>query len=191
MRRLFGLEAGAKSIRSYEGLIIPGLLQTEDYARALANSDIGRVRLVDAEGYIAARMRRQERMTGDDALKITAVISEAALTQVVGSVDILRRQLLHLAALMRNNPDKIDVRIILFSTPYRTIQSGSPFDILDFSSPVLPEVAWHESIAVHGIIDDPSKVRQLSILFARAHSTDAQSRADSLALIERTASELP
>ncbi len=185
-RRLFGLEYGAESIQSYEGLIIPGLLQTEDYARAIMASDIARIRPLDAELYIEARMRRQQRLIGEDPIHLTALIHQAALDQLTGDESVTHGQLLHLGRMAREHPDSIDIRIVPFIAGNRPILSGSPFHIIYFASPVLSPVAWHESVATRGIIDDMSRVRELRILFERQVES-ALSRDDSLSLIDRTA----
>ncbi|BDT89655.1 transcriptional regulator [Nocardia cyriacigeorgica] len=185
--RLFGLEHGAKSVQSYEGLIIPGLLQTVDYMRAIMESDLARIRPVDADLYIEARLNRQKRLAGDDPLDLTALIHEAALHQVTGSPEVMLGQLRHLSAIAQT--DTVEVRIVPFSAAVRPILSGSPFHIIHFASPVLPSLAWHESVATRGIIDDSVRVRELRILFGRQLDL-ALSPDDSLALIDRMADAL-
>ncbi|WP_431953299.1 DUF5753 domain-containing protein [Nocardia lijiangensis] len=185
--RLFGLEHGAKSVQSYEGLIVPGLLQTVDYARAIMDSDIARIRPVDADLYIEARMKRQERLGGDDPLDLTALIHEAALHQLTGSKEVALGQLRHLTAIGRT--DTVDIRIVPFSATVRPILSGSPFHIIHFASPMLPSLAWHESVATRGIIEDVSRVRELRILFDRQLDL-ALSPEDSLTLIEQVADRI-
>ncbi len=92
-----GLETAATSIVDYESSFVPGLLQTEDYARAVveailydAPSDLIRQR-------VEARMRRQELLTGDSPPKLWAIIDEAALHRSVGGPDVMRAQLEALA----------------------------------------------------------------------------------------------
>ncbi|MBF6062998.1 transcriptional regulator [Nocardia terpenica] len=188
-RRLFGLEHGAQSIRSYEALIIPGLLQTEEYARAIMTSDIARVRPVDAGLYIEVRLKRQRRLIGEDPLHLTAIISEAALVQQTGGRAVLHSQLDHLATLICERPDTIDIRVVPFSASRRPILSGSPFHLIDFASPMLPTVAWHESVATRGIIDDATRVRELRIIYENQLEL-ALSRDESLALIRQAADRL-
>jgi len=86
IQRLFGLEQGARQIRAYESLLIPGLLQTADYARAIMTSDIT-VRPVEVEQRVAARLRRQQRLHGDNPLNLTVIISEATLKQQHSQLD--------------------------------------------------------------------------------------------------------
>ncbi len=188
-RRLFGLEHGAESIQSYEGLIVPGLLQTEDYARAIMASDIARIRPVDAELYIDARMKRQQRLVGEDPLKLAALIHEGALRQITGDESVSRGQLRHLHAMGTKHGGTIDIRIVPFTARHRPIVSGSPFHIVYFASPVLSPVAWHESVATRGIIDDAARVRELRILFERQFES-ALSREDSLTLIAQMADRI-
>lgn len=185
-RRLFGLEHGAESIATYEALVIPGLLQTEDYARAIMASDVARIRPLDTDLYIEVRMRRQKLLIGDDPLHLTALIHQAALEQLTGDQAVMHGQLRHLAEMLRNHETTIDIRIVPFTAAIRPILSGSPFHILYFASPMLSPVAWHESVVARGVIDDASRVRELRILFERQVDL-ALSREDSLTLIERTA----
>ncbi len=70
LQRFFGLEHGAQAIRTYESLLIPGLLQTEEYARAIMAADVA-IRQVEVDQRVEVRMRRQERLGDDDPLHLT------------------------------------------------------------------------------------------------------------------------
>src|SRR3954469_18170831 len=112
VQRLFGLEQGARSIRDHESLLIPGLLQTADYIRAIMMPAVT-LPQVEVDQRVEARLRRQERLSDpDDPFKLTAVISEAALRQQIGGRKVLRQQLVHLAELIESHPRKLDVRVI-------------------------------------------------------------------------------
>jgi transcriptional regulator with XRE-family HTH domain len=87
------LESAAMLIRTYEGQLVPGLLQTEDYMRAViggANLDESPE---EAERRVALRMARQTLLTRPDAPRLWAVIDEAALRRPVGSPEVMRGQL--------------------------------------------------------------------------------------------------
>jgi transcriptional regulator with XRE-family HTH domain len=86
------LETEAVAVRNFELALIPGLLQTEGYARALFALDSAQVR----EGHLKIRMGRVERLTGSNALRLHAVVDQSALTRPVGGPDVLRAQLRHL-----------------------------------------------------------------------------------------------
>jgi len=186
---LWGLEAGAEEIRSYESLLIPGLLQTEEYMRALIEADSIAIPVKEIQRRVTTRVRRQERVFGNDPVRFVAVISQAAVEQQFGGPSVLRRQLEHLVTAVREHPDTIDVRIVPFTSRTGVILGGCTFHTLDFPSPRMAPLAWFESPVVSGIIDDPDKVSDLSRSFQRAQE-QALNPADSLALIEESAGKL-
>ncbi|WP_227997774.1 Scr1 family TA system antitoxin-like transcriptional regulator [Nocardia australiensis] len=130
LQRLYGMESGAQSIRSYDSLVVPGLLQTEDYARALISADV-MIRPVQVEQLVAIRMRRQERLRGRNRIELIAVIGEGTLLQQTGGPQVLRGQLDHLAELI-DELDSIEVRVIPFAAT--AVLGGSSFHLIDFAS---------------------------------------------------------
>lgn len=90
------MEADAVEFMNFETSLVPGLLQTEHYARAVVRCyrPAGDERLVDERVHI--RMKRQERVF-DGTLSIWAVVDATAITRVVGSREVMRDQLAHLA----------------------------------------------------------------------------------------------
>ncbi|WP_067863409.1 helix-turn-helix domain-containing protein [Nocardia shimofusensis] len=186
LQRLYGMEHGAQSIRSYDSLIVPGLLQTEAYARALISADV-MIRPVQVDQLVAIRMRRQQRLRGRDRVELTAVIGEATLLQQTGGPQILRGQLEHLVALS-DELDTLDVRVIPFSAPDGAILGGSSFHLLDFASEQLPTFGWAESAVFGGPVEDPELVRDLGFAYLRVLE-QALSRSDSEALIRGYARE--
>ncbi|MCC3327304.1 helix-turn-helix domain-containing protein [Nocardia abscessus] len=182
--RLYGLEHGAKHIRTYESVLIPGLLQTREYARAVFTNDLARVRRVEIDRWVEVRMRRQERLTEPDPLRLVAVIGEAAITQRTGGVEVLRGQLRHLTSLIQRYPETVDIRVVPFDAPGGVLLGGATFHVLGFESALLPDVAWSETLAQLGLIEDTEPVRHLNTMFDNALAEHAMSRTDSLALIE-------
>jgi transcriptional regulator with XRE-family HTH domain len=185
---LLGLEHGAERVRSYEGLLVTGLLQTDEYARAVMLPHIS-LRPVDVERQVAIRIRRQERLTGDLPLHLTAVMNEATLRQHVGEPGILERQLRHIVSLAESRADTVDVRVLLFSAPPSGVTGAATFYLLDFDSPHLPTVAWQETMHVIGLTDNEDEVHTLELAYERALEL-ALSRDDSLTLIEEVARHL-
>jgi transcriptional regulator with XRE-family HTH domain len=90
------IEAEATSSRTFQLHLIPGLLQTEDYARAVIDSTISLGDPHDVEGLTELRMRRQRILDRKIPLQLWAILSEAVLYQQFGGVDVMRRQLQHL-----------------------------------------------------------------------------------------------
>ncbi|MGK8468911.1 helix-turn-helix domain-containing protein [Nocardia cyriacigeorgica] len=191
--RYYGLEWGARSIRTFESVLMPGLLQAEEYTRALMASATATVPAVEIEQRVAVRRQRKQRLDGDDPVMLSAVIGEAALMQQFGGAKVLYRQLRHLAETIRRHPDNVEVRVIPFTSP-ASVMGGSTFHLLDFDSPRLPTSAWHESAVFGELFTDDAerketRVRDLAFLHDRAISV-ALDRSASLALIEERADHL-
>jgi transcriptional regulator with XRE-family HTH domain len=190
MLRFFGFEHGAEGIRNYESMLIPGLLQTADYARAVIGADLA-VSQVDVDQRVEVRLRRQERLGGDDPVKLTAVVSQAALMQQVGGPEVQRIQLAHLAEMIESRPDTIAVHVVPFTSPPGGLLWSSTLYLLDFASPRLPTIASHETVSQTGVVvDDESEVRHMSMAFAEA-MTCALPPKESLDLIQRSGNEIP
>ncbi|GAB3155433.1 helix-turn-helix transcriptional regulator [Amycolatopsis stemonae] len=189
IQRLFGLEQGARGIRDYENLLIPGLLQTADYAKGIIMPDVT-MRAVEVDQRVEARLRRQFRLTDEtDPFTFTAVISEAALRQQIGGARVLRNQLGHLATLIEQLPDKLDVRVIPFTATACGLFGGATVVLLDFDSPQLPTLAWQETVTTWGIIDDATQVRNLTTTFQDAYR-HALNTEETLRMIHHHAGEI-
>lgn len=188
LRRLHGLEYGAEAVRTYENILIPGLLQTPDYARALMTTGV-MVRQVEIDQRVEIRLRRQERLDGADALRLTAVISEAALRQQIGGPAVLGAQLGRLADRIEQHPDTIEVRVVPFTATKSDLFGASTLSLIDFAKARLPTLAWYEVVSTRGVIDEPDLVRDLSMTFGDTLGRTL-SREDSLTLIRRCAGEL-
>ncbi len=180
--RWYGMEYGAQRIRTYESVLMPGLLQSEEYVRALMVAGVATVLPVEVEQRVEVRMRRQQRLFDDDPQHVSAVIGEAALVQQIGGPGVLHHQLLHLANVIESYPNTIDVRIIPFTATQRSIFSGATFHLIDFANPRLPTLAWHESPVMWEVIEDrdtQTRVRDLGVIHDRAMN-EALSREESL-----------
>jgi transcriptional regulator with XRE-family HTH domain len=188
LERFFGLEYGASTVRTYENIIVPGLLQTPAYARALMTTGLFFPQVEIAQR-VEARMRRRERLEGDDPLRLTAVFSEAALRQQVGGPAVLREQLEHLAAQIEAHPNTIEVRVVPFTATQSDMFGASTLYLIDFDNPRLPTLAWYEAVSTWGVIEDASIVRGISMTFVDTLGRTL-SRVDSLMLIRRCAEEL-
>jgi len=92
-----GLEAAADHIRSYEALVVPGLLQTEEYAQAMIHAARPDISATDVEKRVRVRIGRQSLLTQDDPIDLWVVLDEAVLRRPVGGRAVMRRQLEHLS----------------------------------------------------------------------------------------------
>ncbi|MGW0709787.1 helix-turn-helix domain-containing protein [Streptomyces sp. NPDC002643] len=109
--RYLGYEGAANSIRMYNPILLPGLLQIEDYAAAvISTGDPGPA----LRGQIELRATRQERyFDGDEGPYVNVVLDEAAIRRAIGGPSVLRRQLDHLKTLM-DHP-RVNLQVLPFS----------------------------------------------------------------------------
>lgn len=94
-----GYEADASDLRTYEGELVPGLLQTADYARAVARANRPTSTATELDRQVELRRARQQRLTDDEPPTFHAVLNEAVLLRHVGGPAVMREQLHHLAKL--------------------------------------------------------------------------------------------
>jgi transcriptional regulator with XRE-family HTH domain len=150
----FGLEAAAAFIRNYQLQFVPGLLQTEDYARALiqlgnalAEDDIGR--------RVAARLSRQDVLLRENAPRLWTVMDEGALRRPLGGRAVMRDQLRRLIE-MCDHP-AVTLQILPFASGAHPAMGG-PFTILRFAEPDLRDVVYIEQLTSALYLDKPTEV---------------------------------
>jgi hypothetical protein len=139
-----GLEAAAELIRTYEIQFVPGLLQTADYARAVARLTPDAARSEDEVERVAdLRTRRQRVLDREPPLKLWAVIEESVLLRPIGGTQVLRDQLDALrSAVERPN---ITLQIIPVQSPGHAATGGA-FTILRFPQRDLPDIVYLEHL---------------------------------------------
>jgi transcriptional regulator with XRE-family HTH domain len=182
--RFFGFEHGAESLRTYGSDLIAGPLQTASYARAIIESGAPNLRLAEVDRRVQCRLARSQRITGDDPLQITAVMSEAAIRQQVGGPEVHRDQLKHLAALLDQHPESLDIRIVPFDATGHPAMGGSGFFLMTFDSGRLPTVLWQETVTSTQLIADPLTTREYGLAHADA-MRNALTRQDSFEMITK------
>ncbi len=149
-----GLEAAASIIRTYEVQFVPGLLQTERYARALIRqgSAVGEEEIARRA---ELRTSRQAILSGPTPPQLWAVVDEGALRRPVGGTDVVREQLEHLIE-MAERP-AITLQILPFNAgPHSAM--GGPFTILRFAEPDLNDVVYIEQLTSALYLDKPTEV---------------------------------
>jgi transcriptional regulator with XRE-family HTH domain len=151
---VLGLESGAARIRAYDASFVPGLLQTEEYARAVMR-EMPYVRESQIRRQVELRMRRQEGvLTGRQHL--VAVVNWHALVQEVGGADVMRRQIRHLRECAHREN-------IMFRVAPRSAGAyagyGTSYTILDFDHDIdLPTVVCSDTLISSLIYEQPGKV---------------------------------
>jgi transcriptional regulator with XRE-family HTH domain len=151
------LESAATLIRTYEGQLVPGLLQTEDYMRAVIGGALLDEPLEEGERRVALRMARQTLLTRQDAPRLWAVIDEAALRRPVGSSEVMRGQLERLidATKLAN----VVLQILPFGAGAHPGMVGA-FSILRFADQELPDVVYVEHLTNALYLDKREDVNQ-------------------------------
>lgn len=93
-----GVEAEASAMRNWEPVVLPGLLQTEAYMRAIFSVAMSADRRTHADRAVSLRLARQRRLTGEDPLELFAIIDESVIRRTVGGQTVMTEQLRHLLA---------------------------------------------------------------------------------------------
>jgi transcriptional regulator with XRE-family HTH domain len=150
-----GLEAAAELIRTYEVQFVPGLLQTPEYARAVARLTNEERSEAEIDRIAALRITRQAVLDRDPALKLWAVIEESVLRRPIGGPDVHREQLV--ALLESIHRPNVTLQIIPLGSSGHAATSGA-FSILRFPHPDLPDVVYVEQLTTASYLDRPTDV---------------------------------
>ena len=140
-RSLIDFEAKATRLQNYEALVVPGLLQTAEYARALIAGVAPTVSEAELDNLVAARMARQAVLTRTHAPQLFAVVDEGALRRPIGQPGVMHRQLQHL--LSAAEQPHVTLRVVSLAAGAHAGLRG-PFVILEFAEePTLVFVENH------------------------------------------------
>lgn len=164
-----GLEESASRIQTYEIQFVPGLLQTETYARAISSQ--GRPEAVEdeVERRVRLRMHRQRLFTQPNAPRLWAVIDESVLHRPIGGVEVLREQIDHLLEVIKLPTISLQV------LPLDLGRSGAEgaFTILRFAEQEIPDIVYLEHLSGALYLDKPEDVELYSKVSHRL-AVDAQ-----------------
>jgi hypothetical protein len=158
-----GLEQEAKAVRTFQLGVVPGLLQTEDYARALIARGPGELSEDEIERQVEVRAERQKLLTADEPIRLWAIIDEAALRRPVGDEDVMRQQLEHLLEMARLA--KVTLQVIPFAAG---AHPGllSAFTLLEFPHPDDQDAAYVQTVGSELFLEG-SDVTDYRIAFER------------------------
>jgi len=150
-----GLEKAASVIRSYEVQFVHGLMQTEDYARAVVLIANAHAPAEEIGRRVSVRMRRQQLLAQPGAPELWVVLDEAALCRPVGGAKVMRAQLRHLLEV--TELPNVTLQIVPFRAgPHAA--AGGPFTILRFLEPDVPDVVYLEQLNSALYLDQPDAV---------------------------------
>jgi hypothetical protein len=159
-----GLEEAAQLIRVYELQFVPGLLQTEDYARAIIRQGAPAMDPNEVERRVALRLGRQKLLTGKNPPKYWVILDEAALRRPFGGHDVHVAQLEHLIDL--TSEANITIQVMPFRYGGHAADAGA-FTIMRFPETDLPDVVYMEYLTGANYIDKPDEVERYAAVMER------------------------
>ncbi|MGH3391539.1 MAG: helix-turn-helix domain-containing protein [Actinomadura sp.] len=178
-------ESEADSFRSYQVHLIHGLLQTEDFARAVLRTSRVLHGPEEVDRAVEARVARQKRLTSlEKPLQMWQIIEEGALRRTIGDAATMRAQLDHLLEVSRL--PNVSIQVI----PYRSathVALDGPFELLGFDD--YPDVLYVEHFGGCRFFEKPEETTDAKVVFDHLRSS-ALNTADSAALIQRVAKEM-
>jgi transcriptional regulator with XRE-family HTH domain len=176
-----GLEQATSLIRTYELQFVPGLFQTDDYARAVTVLGHRAAPPSEIERRVSLRMQRQELLARDDTPRIWAVIDESALRRPVGGRDVMRAQLRHLVDVTEF--PRVTLQVMPFSRGGHPAAGGS-FAILRFAEPDLPDIVYIEQLTSALYMDRRDEVDHYMEVMNRL-SAEAETPADTASMLRK------
>ncbi|MGH3830961.1 MAG: helix-turn-helix domain-containing protein [Pseudonocardiaceae bacterium] len=160
LKRYVELETDAATMRSFDSEVIPGLLQIEAYAWRSHVAAGHLVNPADLDKQVAARMRRQSRLTDEQApLDYAAVVSEAAFQRALGETEIGPAQLAHVLELARR--PNVTLHVLPFAAGLHVSTAGS-FALLTFDPDLAMPFGYEEHTVGGGVMDDQRDVQRLA-----------------------------
>jgi len=155
-----GMEEAARSIRVYEPQLVPGLLQTEEYATAVFS--LGDFPIEEAERHVVLRKERQRRFR-EGKLKLWVIVDEAVLRRPLAGVDTQLEQLRYLRA--QSERPNLTLQVIPYGVGGHAAPSG--FSILRFAERDLPDVIYVENLTSALYLDKQAEVDRYLLAMER------------------------
>lgn len=184
-RDYIALEAMADTIRAFQAQLVPGLLQTPEYIRAVTVASRQWQTADEIEQFVRVRLTRQERLAGDSPLCLWAVLSEAVLLQQVGGPEVMKAQLEHL--LTTSERDNVTIQVMPFSRGAHASMFG-PYVVLGFPEEAALDVVLADNPTGSVWLEREAEVARYRELFDAAR-TSALSPVESRSVIRRRSKE--
>lgn len=182
-----GLESDASFLHTHQALLVPGLLQTEAYTRAVIRAIRPDAGEADVELRVRARVNRQKLITEEvNPPEYWAVIDEAVLRRVVGGPEVMRDQLKNLVELA--TLPHVTLQVVPFAAGAHAGMEG-PFLILGFPEQADPDVVYVENTTSGVYLEQPEDVHRYTLMFDHLRAA-ALKPDDTVELVDRTADRL-
>ncbi|MFC4856157.1 helix-turn-helix domain-containing protein [Actinophytocola glycyrrhizae] len=182
-----GLESDASFLHTHQALLVPGLLQTEAYTRAVIRAIRPDAAEADVELRVRARINRQKLITEEsNPPQYWAVLDEAVLHRVVGGPEAMREQLKKLVELA--SLPHVTLQVVPFSAGSHAGMEG-PFLILGFPEQADPDVVYVENTTSGVYLEQPEDVHRYTLMFDHLRAA-ALKPDDTVEMVDRTADRL-
>jgi transcriptional regulator with XRE-family HTH domain len=154
-----GLEESASLIRAYQPQVVPGLLQTERYVRAITAASFPSDKEEDFERKVALRLARQDLLNRPAPPEYLVVIEETVLRRPIGGPDVMRGQIGHLIEIAER--PSVTIQVLPFSAGWHPAMYGM-FNIYRFPEDAMPEVVYSESLTGAYYLNKPDETAKYS-----------------------------
>ncbi len=175
-----GLEAAAVGIKSYQSTIVPGLMQTRDYARAMYEAGVPKFTPERIEEHIEVRLTRQQLLMQNPPVRLDVILDEAVLHRMVGGPRVMRTQLDRLIEV--SNQPNISMQVIPYALGAHPAMD-STFNILEFAGPA-SSVVYVEGLVGWIYIERPQDIDRYRQVFEHLR-TVALTPQESIELLAR------
>lgn len=173
-------EAEAACLRTYEPQVLPGLVQTEDYARSAIHKTLPDATSEEVEARVEVRVARQKVLLQDPPTRLVAVIDEGALRRQVGDGVLMQTQYAQLLEVMEM--PNVRLQVLPFSLP--SACTTGPFILIEFPNPDDPQVGYLENAAGDLWLEKPPQLARYRLVFDEL-CADALGAQESAAFIRK------
>ena len=180
-----GLEAAAQSVRAYEQQVVPGILQTEEYAKAMIKAARPDITADEVDRRVRVRLGRQSLLNQDDPIELWVVLDEAVVSRPVGGDGVMRAQLERLVE--ASDLPNVTLQILPFEAGGHAGMDGT-FAILDFPEPSDPDVVYAENATGGLFLEKSDELRKYQFIFDHIRAA-ALGPEESVACIAKLAKE--
>ncbi|UAC02189.1 helix-turn-helix domain-containing protein [Dactylosporangium vinaceum] len=181
-----GMEADASSAKVWEPIVLPGLLQSEAYMRALIDTGRSHDPQEANDRRVELRKTRQRRLTGASPLNFWAIVDEAVVRRLIGGPEVMREQWQRLidAAQLPN----VTLQVLPYDAGQHAFLGGS-VALLEFPDVAHLDVVYLEGLAGDYYEEQPAEVKRYRVEFERL-STRALTEEESVGMIKRLLDDL-
>jgi transcriptional regulator with XRE-family HTH domain len=176
-----GLEAEATSIEDYLSGSVPGLIQTEEYARAMLQAQVPPYSEQELQQRVEARLTRQALLTQPGGPRYHAILDEAVLHRRVGGAAVMRAQLRHLTESARL--PNVTMQVISFEAGAHPAMESN-FSILSFEQPFVSDIVYVQGLVGNIYLERPQDLDRYRQIFSHLRTT-ALNSADSISLVNK------